>query len=170
MLDCYQPFDFYRPQRSCGQGNIFTPICHSFCRSASVHAGIPPSPRSRPPRSRPPQDQAPPGPDPPEQTPPLGPDTTPREQTPPWYQTPRTRPPQDQTPPGCRLQHTVNERSVRILLECILFSVDFLTQCHLNSCDTTLISILVFFTFWSANVCYSITNCYVLFIDHMRPI
>ena len=21
----------YRPQRSCGQGNIFTPVCHSFC-------------------------------------------------------------------------------------------------------------------------------------------
>ena len=30
---------FYRPQRSCGQGNIFTPVCHSvhrggFCLSA----------------------------------------------------------------------------------------------------------------------------------------
>ena len=24
-------FNFYRPQRSCGQGNIFTPVCHSFC-------------------------------------------------------------------------------------------------------------------------------------------
>ena len=23
--------NFYRPQRSCGQGNIFTPVCHSFC-------------------------------------------------------------------------------------------------------------------------------------------
>ena len=22
---------YYRPQRSCGQGNIFTPVCHSFC-------------------------------------------------------------------------------------------------------------------------------------------
>ena len=21
----------YRPRRSCGQGNIFTPVCHSFC-------------------------------------------------------------------------------------------------------------------------------------------
>ena len=48
MLSCY------RPQRSCGQGNIFAPVCHSVHRgegvSASVHAGIPP----------PPQDQTPP--------------------------------------------------------------------------------------------------------------
>ena len=38
---------YYRPQRSCGQGNIFTPVCHSVHRgggSASVHAGIPPPP------------------------------------------------------------------------------------------------------------------------------
>ena len=33
----------YQPQWSCGQGNIFTPVCHSVHRgSASVHAGIPP--------------------------------------------------------------------------------------------------------------------------------
>ena len=33
----------YRPQQSCGQGNIFTPVCHSVHRgvSASVHGGIP---------------------------------------------------------------------------------------------------------------------------------
>ena len=32
-----------------------------------------------------------------------------------------SRPPREQTPPpGSRLQHTVNERAVRILLECIL--------------------------------------------------
>ena len=37
---------FYRPKRSLGQGNIFTPVCHSVHRSgsASVHAGIPPPP------------------------------------------------------------------------------------------------------------------------------
>ena len=36
----------YRPQRSCGQGNIFTPVCYSVHRggSPSVHAGIPPPP------------------------------------------------------------------------------------------------------------------------------
>ena len=73
----------YRPQRSCGQGNIFTPVCHSvhrggggFCLSACW-------------------------------------DTTPLEQTPPG-----TRP-----PPGSRLQHTVYERPVHILLECILVYV-----------------------------------------------
>ena len=65
----------YRPQRSCGQGNIFTPVCHSVHRggSASVHAGIPPGTRQTPPgpgsqppgtRQTPPWDQAdpPPGP------------------------------------------------------------------------------------------------------------
>ena len=87
----------YRPQRSCGQGNIFTTVCHSFCSqgggSASVHAGIPPPPGSRPPRA-----DTPPGADPP------GADT-------PGADTPR---------PPSRLQHTVYERPVRILLECIL--------------------------------------------------
>ena len=84
---------FYRPQRSCGQGNIFTPVCHSVHGggggSASVHAGIP-TPQTRPPpgadtpwtrpppppRTRPPLDQTPLGAD----SPP-GADT-PREQTP----------------------------------------------------------------------------------------
>ena len=53
--------NLYRPQRSCGQGNIFTPVCHSVHRgvSASVHAGIPP-PQSRPPRSSPPRADTPP--------------------------------------------------------------------------------------------------------------
>ena len=31
---------FYRPQRSCGQGNIFTPVCHSFC-SQGGGGGVP---------------------------------------------------------------------------------------------------------------------------------
>ena len=112
---------FYRLQRSCGQGNIFTPVCHSFCSqggrgSASVHAGIPhpppprsrhPSPGTRHPRSRhPPRTRHPL-----EQTPT-------REHTPPpWEQTP---PDQTPPPPGSRLRHTVYKRPVRILLECIL--------------------------------------------------
>ena len=66
-----------------------------------------------------------------EQTPPGSRHHPPPEQTPPQAQTPspepdplpRTRPPpQNQTPPGSRRQHTVNERPVRILLECILVS------------------------------------------------
>ena len=59
-------------------------------------------------------------------------DTTPREQTPPpsRHTPPRSRPPL----PGSRLQHTVYERPVRILLECILvyclfIIVEFLKQC-----------------------------------------
>ena len=68
----------------------------------------------------------PPGADTPPGADPQGPDT-PLEQTFPWEQTqpPGPDPPQDQTSPGrepprSRLQHTVYERPVRILLECIL--------------------------------------------------
>ena len=115
---------FYRPQRSCGQGNIFTPVCHSFCSqggrgSASVHAGISPweqtPPQEQtPPRTRPPQEQTPLDQTPPGSRHPPGPDTTPPDQTPPHPD--QTPPP----PPGSRLQHTVYERPVLILLECIL--------------------------------------------------
>ena len=69
-----------------------------------------------------------------EQTPPQA-GRTPREQTPP--------PPGADTPPGSRLQHTVNERPVRILLECILvylvyiflscYHFQYLLQFYLNS-------------------------------------
>ena len=89
----------YRPQRSCDQGNIFTPVCYSVHGggSASVHAGIPPPyPRSRPPRavnppgSRHPQSSQPSW----EQTPPgsrhpLGADPSPSSRPPlPRKQTP----------------------------------------------------------------------------------
>ena len=64
--------------------------------------------------SRHPREQTPPlGADPPKQTPPAA--DTPQEQTPPWA-----------APPGSRLQHTVNERPVRILLECILIMNEFM--------------------------------------------
>ena len=81
---------YYRPQRSWDKV-IFSQAC--VCPrggSASAHAGIYPPPPG-------------PGPDPPRADTPPGPD------------------PLDQTPsPGSRLQRTVNERPVRILLECIL--------------------------------------------------
>ena len=79
-------FIYYRPQRSCGQGNIFTPVCHSVHRgvSASVHAGIPP------PDQTPGTRYTPPGPDPP------GPVAPPQDQV----HAPRTR-----HPPGNR--HTL---------------------------------------------------------------
>ena len=54
---------------------------------------------------------------------PPGPGTSPRPGTPPGPGTPpRTRytPQTRYTPPGCKLRNTVNDRPVRILLECIL--------------------------------------------------
>ena len=115
----------YRPQRSWAKV-IFSQA--SVCPqgrgrgSASVHAGLyPPDP----------PDQTPPGPDPPEQTPPQtrppGTRHPPRTRHPPGANPPRTRHPPgaDTPPPGSRLQHTVNERPVRILLECILVESEF---------------------------------------------
>ena len=59
--------DYYWPQRSCGQGNIFTPVCHS------VHGGGVGLPECM-------LGYHPPGLD---TTTPPGPDTPPREETPP---------------------------------------------------------------------------------------
>ena len=105
-------FNFYRPQRSCGQGNIFTPVCHSFCSQGGVclsacwDTTTPHPPGADPPGSRPPWEQTPPHP---------------RDQNPPGPDPPGADTPRDQTPaPVSRLQHTVNERPVHILLECIL--------------------------------------------------
>ena len=64
----------------------------------------PPAGRTLPPGLDTPQTRPPPGPDPPGTDTPLGPNT----------------PPSRHPPPGSRLQHTVNERPVCILLECIL--------------------------------------------------
>ena len=95
---------YYRPQRSCGQGYVFTRVCDS------VHGGV--SRQGEPPqagRTPPGRENHPPRSDPPEQTPPPG-TRHPRSRHPPtlqagrhpsWEQTPSgTRPPQDQTPPG----------------------------------------------------------------------
>ena len=96
---------FYdRPQRSCGQGNVFTGVCLStggegVCLSACWDARPPQDQADTPPRTR----QTPPGPG----RSPLGPGGPPRPGRP---------------PPGSRLQHTVYEQPVRILLECILVS------------------------------------------------
>ena len=79
-------------KRSLEQGNIFTPVCQSFCSqeggSASVHAGIPPPlPRTRHP------------------TPPQKPGTPPGSR-----------------PPPPRTSRRLLLRTVHILLECILVS------------------------------------------------
>ena len=80
----------YRPQRSCGQGNIFTPVCHpvhrGVCLSACQDTTPPPS-RHPPPGLAPPQEQTPPR----EQTHPPGADTPP----------PKTR----HSPPGADTPH-----------------------------------------------------------------
>ena len=120
-----RPCHFYRPQRSCGQGNVFTGVCLSTGGrvSASVHAGMPDPPRWRPPwMENPPPDGEPHPPG--WRAPPDG--------EPPWDGEPpphgwRT-PPMENPPPGSRLQHTVYERPVRILLECILVC----SFCHLS--------------------------------------
>ena len=123
---------FYRPQRSWAKV-IFSQAC--FCPQRGEGEGCLPQCMlgCPPPGTDTPQEQTPPPPSvadtppgsrptplkqtplrsrhthPPEQTPPLGADTP--------HPTP---PPRSRHPPGSRLQHTVNERPVRILLECIL--------------------------------------------------
>ena len=77
-----------------------------------------PHPQSRhSPRSRHPLEQTPPGADIPRSRHPPPPSRHSPEQTPPRSRHPS---PEQTPPPGSRLQHTVNERPVRILLECIL--------------------------------------------------
>ena len=83
-----------------GQGNIFTSVCQEFCpRGEGVCLSAC--------WDTPPWEQTPPTPTP---------EQTPLEHTPPDQAPPQSRHP----PPPSRLQHTVNERPVRILLECIL--------------------------------------------------
>ena len=100
----------YRPQRSCGQGNIFTPVCHSVHRawSASVHAGIPPLEQTPPlPRQTSSQSRHPP----PRADPP-GADT-PQEQTP--HPRSRHHPPhpreQTHTPPPQEADSSIRSMS-----------------------------------------------------------
>ena len=155
----------YRPKRSFGQGNIFTPVCHSVHRvgGESTWPGTPPDQAGTPPgadtppgpgRYTPPRGPGrytPPGPG--RYTPPPGPGRyTPlrtRQVHPPRRRhPPGTRqvppPPRADTPPGTRQVHTpppppprdtVNARPVRILLECILVWV-----CNTNICRFLLIS------------------------------
>ena len=88
----------YRPQRSCSQGNIFTPVCHSVhrggvCLSACWDI--------TPPGGNPPGADTPLGADtPPEQTPPGADTPQSRQQTPQSRHPPEQTPPQKQTPPG----------------------------------------------------------------------
>ena len=87
--------DYYRPQRSCGQGYVFTRVCDS------VHRGGSPG-RENPPRQ---------GEPPPQENPPAG-------RNPPWAG--RTPPDQANPPPGKQTPEYGLRAAVRILLECIL--------------------------------------------------
>ena len=95
---------YYRPQRSCGQGNIFTPVCHSFCSQGGGEVCLSacwdttPQTRHHPPQTRPPPEQTPIHPL--DQTPP-GADTHPPEQTPPGAGT-HPPPPRSRHPPPSR--------------------------------------------------------------------
>ena len=93
----------------------------------SAMLGYDPPGADPPPEQTPPWEQTPPEADPSPEA------DTPRKQTP-----PRSRhPPGKQTPPpGSRLRHTVNERPVRILLECILVNNYFDSFSLLNTTAT----------------------------------
>ena len=98
----------YRPQRSCGQGYVFTCVCDSVhrgvvCLSACWDTTPPPRRRHPPPKKPPPG-----------------------RRHPTW----KEAPPQNEAPEGGTPQHTVNERPVRILLECILVLTCFWTNAN----------------------------------------
>ena len=127
-----------------GQGYVFTGVCDSVHRGGGCLPQCmlgcqtpPPGSRHPPPQIRhttttsPRQGTSPPpgSRHPPDQAHPPGPGTPPRNR----HTT--TPPPSRYPPPGSRRQHTVNERPVRILLECTLvlkafiLSIIFLEQC-----------------------------------------
>ena len=123
----FKPFYcYYRLQRSWAKVMFLqaSVILLTGGVSASVHAGIHTPQEQTPPREQThPSKQTPPGADtPPKQTP-LG-SRHPPKQTPPTSR----HPPGADTPPESRLQHTVNERPVRVLLECILVTNIFVTE------------------------------------------
>ena len=111
-------------KRSLGQGNIFTPICHSVRGRYLVPGGVP-GPGGSTWAGTPT-----PGPGTPhwDQVPPPGDQVPPRTRYPPGPGNPRDQvtPPGTRSPPElCMLGDTVNKRAVRILLECILVIVCF---------------------------------------------
>ena len=142
-LRCQGQSQFLPAATKLGQGNVFTGICDSVHREGCLPQcmlGCHP-PRSRHPREQtPPWEQTPPRSrhppradtpmsryppqeaDPPEQSPPRAADTPPGSRHPPRSRHPpeADHPLASRHPPGSRLQHMVNERPVRILLECIL--------------------------------------------------
>ena len=142
--------NFYRPQQSTIFAPVCYSVHRgNVCLSACWDTTSPPLEQT-PPWEQTPPEQTPPSRHPPEQTHthptqsrhppgsrhthPPGADThtPPKSRYPPRADThthpppPRSRytpPPKQTPPPGSRLRYTVNERPVRILLECILVSI-----------------------------------------------
>ena len=79
----------YRPKRSFGQGNIFTPVCHSVHRGEYLTRYPPPRTRYTPPDQEPPRDQV--HPTPPQTRYPPGSGTPPDQVHPPGPGTPQIR-------------------------------------------------------------------------------
>ena len=90
----------YRPQWSCGQGNIFAPVCHSIHGGGGIPEGTEADPPgSRPPWSRPPWEQTPP---------------PPQDQTPPRADYPPPTPPRTRhTPPPREAESGIRSTSGR---------------------------------------------------------
>ena len=115
------PIYYYRPQRSCGQGYVFTCICDSVHRGGiclSACWDTTPLPRRPPCQGHPPAKETPCQVDPSAKDPPR------RRHTPSAKETPAPR-------------HMVNERPVRILLECIIVWHIFCRKLHENERDWT---------------------------------
>ena len=103
------PDGYYRPKRSFGQGNIFTPVCHSVHRGVWGEGFSLPDPpgmetppeQTPPPDGEPPQMETPPGwRTPPDGEPPPG-WRAPRMENPPrWRTPPDGEPPQMESPPS----------------------------------------------------------------------
>ena len=92
--------NIYRPQRSCGQGNIFTPVCHSVHRGSvclsTCWDTTPPTGADTHLEQTSPWQQTPPGS---RHTHPPGADTAPQNRHPSGGDTPLSRPPWSRHPP-----------------------------------------------------------------------
>ena len=126
LLSNFWVFVYYRPQRSCGQGNVFIRVCDSVHRGVCLSACWETPQKGDPPEGDPPGRRHPPeGGTPGKETPwkktplpqegdfpeggtplegdPTGKETAPRRRHPPERRPPRRRtPPEGGTPPGIR--------------------------------------------------------------------
>ena len=125
QFKCVVSSCFYRPQRSWAkvmflQSSVILSTGGSLPQWMLGYHDPPSPPGADPPGTRHPLDQTPP-----EQTPPRL-DTHPQSRHPPRADNPpQSRHPPGPHPPRSRLRDTVNERPVRILLECILVYVNW---------------------------------------------